>query len=363
MHNYIKHTHRRVGRDSIRIAFQLPIPYPQKPFKVWRIRSENEGHSFHLEGLVLESPDNISRAVVAHVRAGDVVMINHHPENGVTPPHRGFLISEALVPVPLDNLAPYFQNQIITSGPLMDFDGTGFLHFREDELREFCRAKHPQWLQNHVDTTLLLWRKQAPDLFANIAPTRWLTRKPWLLAKHDPQRALTEFPHLIRGVLGRYCIRRMTTPASRTLAQFLPSKVKPMQTYQHSEFLLENHVNDMTDDQLRACARANPIAALRVLPRLVDSRHRAILLSCSFNVSWTNPTLLRSEDFRGAVLDSLADHFDEWMISKPAGLATVLHNIAVRLQMPPTAAEHVRMLDRLGPEGRQALADYIAQQV
>ena len=73
--------------------------------------------------------------------------------------------------------------------------------------------------------------------------------------------------------------------------------------------------------------------------------------------------MLRSEDFRGAVLDSLADHYEEWMISKPAGLATVLHNIAVRLQLPPTAAEHVRMLDRLGPEGRQALAEYIAEQV
>jgi hypothetical protein len=72
---------------------------------------------------------------------------------------------------------------------------------------------------------------------------------------------------------------------------------------------------------------------------------------------------LRSEDFRCEILDSLADHFDEWMISKPEGLAAVLDNIAVRLQLPPTAAELVRMLDRLGPEGRQALADYIAQQV
>jgi hypothetical protein len=290
-------------------------------------------------------------------------MINHHPENGVTPPHRGFLISEALVPVPLNNIAPYFQNQIITNGPLMDYDGTGFLHFREDDLREFLRGKHPDWLEKHVDATLRVWRTEAPDLFANVAPTRWLTRKPWLLATHDPQRALAEFPHLVKGDLGQYCIRRMTAPASRALARFLPSKVKPVQYYQNTEFLLENHINDMTDDQLRACARANPIAALRVLPRLVDSRHRAILLSCSFKVSWTNPTLLRSEDFRCAVLDSLADHYDEWMISKPEGLAAVLDTIAVRLQLPPNARHLVRMLDRLGPVGRQALASYIADQV
>jgi len=73
--------------------------------------------------------------------------------------------------------------------------------------------------------------------------------------------------------------------------------------------------------------------------------------------------MLRSEEFRSAVLDSLAEHYEEWMISKPEGLATVLDNIAVRLQLPPTAAELLRMLDRLGPEGRQALSDYIVEQV
>jgi len=359
----IKHTHRRVGRNSIRIAFQLPGPHTGKPFKVWRIRSENEGHSFLLEGLVLEPANNSSPAVVAHVRAGDVVMVTHHAKDGITPPHRGYLINEALEPVPLEDLSPYVKNQTITNGPLMDYDGTGFLHFREDDLREFFRAKHPNWLEKHVDATLRVWRTEAPDLFASIAPPRWLTRKPWLLAMHDPQRALAEYPHLIKGDLGRYCIRRMAAPASRTLARLLPSKLKPVQSYQNAEFLLENHVNDLDDDQLRACARANPISALRQLQGTVDPRHRAILLSCSFGASWTNPTMLRSEEFRSAVLDSLAEHYEEWMISKPEGLATVLDNIAVRLQLPPTAAELLRMLDRLGPEGRQALSDYIVEQV
>lgn len=363
MQNQIKHTHRRVGRDSIRIAFQLPNPYTAKPFKVWRIRDEHEVHSFHLEGIVLEPANNGCPAVVAHVRAGDVVMVTHHPQNGIAPPHRGFFIGESLEPVQMDDLSPYAANQTITNGPLMDFDGRQFLHFREEDLREFMRAQHPQWLKEHVDATLRVWRTEAPDLFANIAPTRWLTRKPWLLAMHDPKRALAEFPHLIKGNLGQYCIRRMTAPASRALARFLPSKLKPSQIYQNAEFLLANHVNDLTDDQMRACARANPKAALQQFPGTVDPRHRAILLSCSFNASWTNPSLLRSEDFRCAVLDSLADNFTEWMISNPEGLAIVLDNIAVRLQLPPNASELVRMLDRLGPEGRQALAAHIAAQV
>ena len=363
MQNHIKHTHRRVSRDSIRIAFQLPYPDTGKPYKVWRIRTKDGCHSFHLEGLVLAEASNGGPAVVAHVQAGDVLMINHHPENGATPPHLGFLISEALVPLPLDNLAPYFQNQTITNGPLMDFDGTGFLHFREDDLRDFFLGKHPDWLQENVDATLRLWRKQAPDLFASIAPPRWLSRKPWLLATHDPKRALTEFPHLFKGDLGRYCIRRMTTPASPTLARFLPSKLKPTLRFSNAEYLLEHHAHELTDGQLRACALANPIAALRQLPGTVDPRHRAILLSCSFSATWRTPALLRSEDYRSAVLDSLADHYEEWMIANPDGLAAVLDNIAVRLQLPPTAAEIVRMLDRLGPEGRQALAEYIAEQV
>jgi hypothetical protein len=363
MHNYIKHTHRRVGRDSIRIAFQLPIPYPQKPFKVWRIRNEHEGHSFHLEGLVLEPTNKLSPAVVAHVRAGDVVMVTHHSRNGITPPHRGYLINEALEPVPLADLAPYAKNQIITNGPVIDFDGKRFVHFREDDLREFFRGKHPDWLQDNVDATLRLWRTEAPDLFASIAPPRWLTRKPWLLAMHDPQRALTEFPHLTKGGLGRYCIRRMVTPASRVLARILPSKLKPTRRFANAEFLLEHHAHELTADQLRTCARTSPSTALRIVPGTVDPRRRAILLSCAFPTAWHERALLRDPDFRDAVLDSLAEHYEEWMIANPDGLAAVLGIIANRLQLPPTAGELVRMLDRTGLPGRQALSEYIAEQV
>jgi hypothetical protein len=361
--NTIKHTHRRVGRDSLRIAFQLPSPYPGMPFKVWRIRTVHQDHLFLLEGLVLESPDNVSRAVVAHVRAGDIVMITHHPHNGITPPHRGYLINEALEPVPLADLAPYAKNPTITNGPLMDYDGTGFVHFREKDLREFMGGKHPEWLQQHVDATLRIWRTEAPDLFANIAPTRWLIRKPWLLAMHDPQRALIEFPHLTRGSLGTYCIRRMMTPASQVLARVLPSKLKPTRRFANTEFLLEHHAHELSDDQLRTCARTSPSTALRIVPGTVDPRRRAILLSCAFPTAWHERALLQNPDFRAAVLDSLAEHYEEWMIANPDGLAAVLGIIANRLQLPPTAAETVRMLDRFGPEGRQALSDYIAEQV
>jgi hypothetical protein len=363
MQYHIKHTHRRVSRDAFRIAIQLPNPYPERPSKVWRIRSKDGCHSFHLEGLVLAESKIGGPAVVAHVQVGDVVMVTHHPENGVTPSHQGYLISEALEPLPLDNLAPFFENKIITNGPLMDFDGTAFLHFREDDLREFFLGKHPGWLQENVDATLRLWRKQAPDLFANIAPPRWLIRKPWLLATHDPKRALVEFPHLVKGDLGRYCIRRMTTPASRVLARFLPSKLKPTWRFSNAEYLLEHHAHELTDDQLRTCARTSPSTALRIVPGIVDPRHRAILLSCAFPTAWHERALLRNPDFRDTVLDSLTEYFQEWMISNPDGLAAVLDTIAVRLQLPPTAGELVRMLDRTGLPGRQALAEYIAVQM
>lgn len=363
MQNHIKHTHRRVSRDAFRIAIQLPIPYPAKPFKVWRIRTKDGCHSFHLEGLVLAESNKGGPAVVAHVLVGDVVMVTHHPKDGITPPHRGFLISEALEPVPLDNLAPFFQNQTITNGPLMDFDGTGFLHFREDDLRDFFLRKHPDWLEDNVDATLRLWRKQAPDLFASIAPPRWLTRKPWLLAMHDPKRALKEFPDLIKEDLRCYCIRRMTTPASRVLARFLPSKLKPTLRFSNAEYLLEHHAHELTDEQLRTCARTSPSTALRVVPGIVDPRHRAILLSCAFPTAWHERAMLQNPDFRDAVLDSLTEHFGEWMFSNPDGLAAVLGIIANRLQRPPTPGEIVRMLDRFGPEGRQALSEYIVEQV
>jgi hypothetical protein len=363
MQQTIKHTHRRIRRNTFRIAFQLPATHLDQPFTVWRIRKLDDLHTFRLEGLVLECTKKGGHAIVAHVIPGDVVMVTHHQRDGCTPRHLGFLVNDTMTPVALDDLSPYSVNQTVTDGPTIDFDGRRFLHFREGDLREFFRGKHPDWLQEHIDATLRLWRTAAPDLFARVAPACWLVRKPWFLAMYDPKRALEEFPHLVQGALGRYCIRRLTAPAPSILARLLPSSIKPARSSQNAEFLLDHHAADLTDDQLRACARRNPIAAIRHYETTVDSRRRAILLSCGFNVTWTMPTLLKREEFRGSIIDSLTEHADVWAQSHPQGLEGVLRMVWSRIPQHPTPDELIGMMARLEPGARQRVADFISSRI
>jgi hypothetical protein len=363
MHNQIKHTYRRISRDLFRIAIQLPSPYPGKPFKVWRIQNENAYHAFHLEGLVLADVNNGGSVVVAHVRAGDVVMVTLHPENGITPPHRGFLISEALVPVPLDNLAPYFENQTITTGPLIDFDGKRFLHFREEDIREFFQATHPGWLQNHIDATLRLWRMEAPDLFASIAPARWLTRKLWRLAIMNPRKALEDHQRNLGRDLRRFCIRRLTPNEDRTLNRKLPSALKSANHYQNASYLLEHHLADMDDTQIRICAYKNPKAALARYQRAPEPRHRTLLLSCAFQHAWPDRNLMRNPAFHKDVVESLIEYSDEWCLSNPDGLVGVLRMISARIPFHPSPQELARMLERVDPQAKKQVAAFITSRI
>lgn len=363
MQNQIKHTYRRISRDSFRIAIQLPSPYPGKPSKVWRIRNEDGCHSFHLEGLVLADVNNAGLAVVAHVRAGDVVMVTHHPENGIIPPHRGFLISEALVPVPLDNIAPLFQNQTIMTGPLIDYDGHRFLHFREDDIREFFRATHPEWLQDHADATLRVWRMEAPDLFASIAPARWLARKLWRLAIMNPRKALEDHHGNLGDDLRRFCIRRLIPNKHRSLNRLLPSTLKPSNSYQNASYLLKHHLPELDDAQIRVCAFRNPNAALARYSQVPDLRRRALLLSCAFRHAWPNRVLMRDPAFHQDVIDSVTEFNIEWTISNPEGLVAVLRLISARIPFHPTPRELASMMEQVDPQAKKQVAAFIASTI
>ena len=359
----MKHTHRRKNRETFRIAFELPAPYPDKPFKVWRIRSQGDSNSFRLEGLILKSPKDNHHAIVAHVLPGDVVMVTHEPEKGFTPPHRGFQISNDLVPVPLENLATFFHNHVVANGPFLDFDGTCFLHFREHDLREFFQAKHPSWLQSHVDETLRLWRTQAPDLFTRIAPSWWAAQSPWHMALMNPRVALEHHQKHLGENLRRYCIRRLVPNKNRSVNRLLPTALKSGNHYENAAYLLQHHLADMDDTQIRICANKNPKAALARYQQAPDPRLRALLLSCAFRHAWPDRVLMHDPAFHKDVVESLIEYSDEWTLSNPDGLVAVLRLISDRIPFHPSPGELLRMLERLDPTSREQVTCFVSSRI
>jgi len=357
------HNHRRINRDTIRLAFQIQGSYDLKPAKIWRIRPEAGVHDFRIEGFILDDPKTRSRTAVTHVREGDVVMVTFAATEEIQPSPVGFRVNAKGVPVPVGDHSAFNVNQIVSQGPLIDFDGRGFLHIREEDLRAFMRAQHPRWLQNQVDATLRTWRTQAPDLFIRVAPASWLGRKTWLLASLDPRKALEVHYRDLGDNLRQYCIRRLLPIRTRVLNSSFPSALKSPNHYPNAAYLLDRHLQELDDRQIRICAFVNPTAALARYRQVPDSRLRALLLSCAFRHAWPNRTLMGDPAFHRDVIESLTEHSKEWMISHPEGLLAVLRLISDRIPFHPTPAELIRMMERLDPHSRQRVADFISSRI
>lgn len=357
------HNHRRINRDTIRIAFQIPGSYDLEPWKIWRIRTEAGVHDFRIEGFFLDDPKTRSRTAVTHVRVSDVVMITFTATDGFQPDPLGFLINAKGIPVALEDLSAFNVNQIVSHGPLIDFDGRAFLHVTMDDLCGFMRARHPRWLQNQVDATLHSWRTHAPDLFIRIAPSHWLGKIPWLLANLDPRKALEDYNRDLGDDLRQFCIRRLVPNKNHKFNRSRPTALKSPNHYPNASYLLKNHLPELDDTQLRICAFANPTAALARYSQVPDLRRRALLLSCAFRHAWPNRILMKDPDFHRDVIESLTEFCEEWTISNPAGLVSVLRLISDRIPFHPTPKELVRMMKRLDPAAKAQVADFISSRI
>jgi hypothetical protein len=357
------HNHRRINRDTIRLAFQIPGSYDLKPHKIWRISTDAGVHDFRLEGFFLDDPKTRSRTAVTHVSVGEVVMITFAAADGMQPAPVGFRINAKGVPEALEDLSAYNGNQIVSSGPLIDFDGRGFLHVAMEDLCVFMCARHPRWLQNQVDATLRSWRTEVPDLFIKIAPAHWLGKKPWLLASLDPRKALEDHSQNLGRDLRRFCIRRLIPNKNPTLNRSLPSALKSPNHSQNAAYLLEHHLQDLDDQQIRICAFKNPNAALARYSQVPDLRRRGLLLSSAFRHAWTNRVLMLDPAFHQDVIDSLTYFTEEWTISHPEGLVSVLRLISARIPFHPTPDELIRMMERMDPHAQQCVADFVSSEI
>jgi hypothetical protein len=127
--------------------------------------------------------------------------------------------------------------------------------------------------------------------------------------------------------------------------------------------LLKHHLPELDDEQLRICAFVNPTAALARYSQVPDFRRRALLLSCAFRHAWPNRVLMRDPAFHQDVIDSLTEFSIEWTISNTEGLVGVLRMISARIPFHPSPQDLVRMMERLDPEARQQVADFVTSRI
>jgi hypothetical protein len=72
---------------------------------------------------------------------------------------------------------------------------------------------------------------------------------------------------------------------------------------------------------------------------------------------------MNDQAFHRDVIESLIQYSDEWTLSNPDGLVSVLRLVSDRIPFHPTPGELVRMLERLDPTSREQVAGFVSSRI
>jgi len=353
--------YRRTTCYTVRLAFELTTPYHDVPHRVWRIRDDDGIHHFTHEGLVLDHSVNQTRVAVVNVRPGDVVMISYRAGNAGTPPHQGYRIDETFEPIPIADVGRFWNNMssLTLASPVETHDGTE-MRFGEDDLKKFLSAKHPKWLADHVKETLQSWREEAPNTYVDHAPREWLDRDALMLAIYAPQRVLSDFRHLLTPDIEAFCIHWLTLPEAEPVSENLPPHC--VRVKRNAMYVLQNHLHQLSNEELRRCAKVDPVTAYRARHLVTDDKRAAILLATSFGVAWHTDRYTLGPRFRREVFQSITKYPAEWLESNP-GFPHIFGRLGNHLGIRFNDKAIALMLRRIAPAGRGPLCAYIASKI
>ena len=358
----MKYHYRRTTRHTVRLAFELTNPYHEKPRQIWRIREVSGIHFFMHEGLVLNHAKKQTRVAVVNVRPGDIVMVIYCPGNAGTPPNLGYRIANTFEPIPIDDVECFLRTNtsVETRPSRIEMPGGVEMHFDKAEIQKFLRAKYPRWLAEHVNEALQSWRDMAPNTYVTHAPREWLDGDILLLAAYAPQRALKDFRHRLTPELEASCVRRLALPETAAMLD-----VHPLQHFrikQNATYVLLNHLNALSDVELRRCAKADPVTAYRLRHLMTDGRRAAILLATSFGVAWHTDRQALGPAFRDEIFDSLTQYPEEWLKST-TGFPCIFRRLNHLLGITFDAKAFASMLRQMAPFGCDPLRAYIASTI
>jgi len=233
-------------------------------------------------------------------------------------------------------------------------------HFDKAELQLFMKAKYPRWLADYINEALRCWRDKTPNTYVYHAPREWLDRDILLLAAYAPQRALTDFRHRLTPELKDACIRRLALPETDPLLGDLPPQSYHLK--QNATYVLQNHLHDLSNVELRRCAKADPVTAYRSRHLMTDDRRSAILLATTFGVAWHTDRHTLGRAFRKEIFVSLTQYPDEWLKSNP-GYSHIFGRLDHLLGICFGAKAIALMLRRMAPANRGPLRLYIAASI
>jgi len=354
----MKHSIKKISHHNARIAFEIEDKvHPTGSVKVWQIRKKTDGSTTRAAGIILGEDPKAPRAAIVKVRRGDIVVIYHRTSSNRLKPLQKFNISgsfelliEECQPPGVPIVLPFEQ---------IPRDDDRKSNFDTCDLKLLYSRRQPEWLQRIMDDQLECWRDHTAPLFLRIAPHRLLIQNMELLVIHDPYRALLDYKDRLNKEQLARCIKAQPSAAMRVAFDSVPRRVRRKHLASHATYLLDNHLQQLTNSELRICSKKDPKTAFK-LRSIVPPRRHAIMLAHSYGVVWH--TLFGDDrtPFRDEALGSLSRYPDEWLSGNEKGFKGIFRKLSSLSGIRLKPLEFQSLLKQIAPRGRQALAEYIA---
>ena len=208
----------------------------------------------------------------------------------------------------------------------------------------------------------ILGNWKLPMFFLRVAPRARIARNLPLLVQYEPQRALTEFQRRLDRDQLHHCIQQEPFAAVQHAFAKIPRNVRIGLVRKFSTYVLEHHLDRLTERELVAasCADAKTAFPLR---HFVEGRRHAIMLANSYPASFFMKQHPRGSDFLAEVKDSVLEHPRIWRDSHHQSFAILFRALASTLGVVFTGKELLALSQKLGPGLRAELQKYIASKI
>jgi hypothetical protein len=298
--------------------------------------------------------------LIVNVCPRDIIIIRFYNESGILVHQERFRISKSFIPE-LFQKKPMSRKAVT---PQIDLTtGTGNLvHMRPDDLKKLFCDQQPKWLRCRLDAVLDSWELEIPMFFLRMAPRAKIARNLPLLIQHEPQRALSEFHKLLDVDQLLFCIQQEPFAAIIHAFGRIPRSVRIGLVRKFSTYVLDHHLDRLTDRELVAasCADAKTAFPLR---HFVEGRRHAIMLASSYPASFFLEEHTRGSDFFAEVKDSVLEHPLIWRNSHHQSFPILFRALASTLGVAFSGVELLTLSKKLGPGLRTELKNCIASRI
>ena len=357
----MNYTIRKTSPHTARIAFgsNASLNTTTSP-EIWRFFPSNWQRTSMRDGVVLGHEEGKTCALIVHVRANDLI--------GIKAQHAGvedftwsyYRIDQTFHPIALDLPNRRLYNH--ECAEILHCQDTSTLDrfdLGDHSLRSFFSQKHPEWLQAIADRQILQWQCNKPDSFFLLAPLAMVEREIPRCIEVAPFAALARFKYRLSMPQLASCILRSPKGAVKYATDEIPPLLREVFLVDHAQEAIEFAASKLTDDELKLCAFVDSFAAFRCRGNMPPNQ-RAIMLANSYRYAFITNYGGSMADLQNEIRTSLIASSEQWLACDTNGFGSILNGLEQHVGMHFDHASLTAMLDEMGPERGQPLADYIA---